>query len=88
MGTLSWIEFCVGISKTYYDAGFYWGHQGVLQGVQIGGIVLVPSQPLPGCWGWWVDVVYTGDAGFHGGHQGGLQGAQIGGIVLAPCQSS
>ena len=67
------------------DAGFHGGHQGGLQGAQIGGIVLAPCQPLPG---WWVGVVHTGDADFHNGHQGGLQGAQIGGIVLAPCQSS
>ena len=40
------------------DAGFHCGHQGVLQGVQIGGIVLAPCQHLPGRWGWWVGVVY------------------------------
>ena len=34
------------------DAGFHCWHQGVLQGAQIGGIVLAPCQPLPGCWGW------------------------------------
>ena len=42
------------------DAGFHGGHQGGLQGAQIGGIVLAPCEPLSGYWGWWVGVVYTG----------------------------
>ena len=57
------------------DAGFHGGHKAVIQGAQIGGIVLAPCHHLPRCtdwrhcisplsapaWGSWVGVVYTGD---------------------------
>ena len=34
------------------DAGFHGGHNAVIQGAQIGGIVFASCQPLPGGGGW------------------------------------
>ena len=41
------------------DAGFHCGHKGVIQGTQIGGIVLANCQPLPGGggWAWYIQVI-------------------------------
>ena len=41
------------------DAGFHGGHNAVIQGAQIGGIVLAPCQPLPGGggWAWYIQVM-------------------------------